>query len=442
MEFPRYRHDSPGFIRLWLNWTLSVGAIAATLFSVLFISKLWLPAVALAFQFMLMGRVKLLRQNPHRTSCCLLPYLVARILFFSAIIMVGINIYVIHFIDPMIIEQGYVNPQIPYVTVLILGPVSTVVTAWAYFTRFTEKLCYNCRMKFGGAANIGYVAKVLLQERQLQLRMLLTASVLITIYSWAYYLTHYSNVNFSESDLFYYIWIPIILYLFSVINLGIRYVSLDTFFHKNMIGGSYGGGESSELRYLLLSEDRILLTPVGKEGEEKLDTPARCTIPYRERRSEYEALTNFRRIAGIVIQPHMKFLYENADINNHGNVFHYVCELSSSDDIQGSDLEGEWYTQGELRRMVDEGALAPELMAEVERIYAVTIAVKTYDSNGRRLYDIKHYRPSFKLRDISNPDIDYNDPHWLLVAKDNEDKPFFHLKRFWRRYVRGIEYNL
>ena len=42
---------------LWLNCALSVGALAATLFCALFISKLWLPAVVLGFQLLAYGLI-------------------------------------------------------------------------------------------------------------------------------------------------------------------------------------------------------------------------------------------------------------------------------------------------------------------------------------------------------------------------------------------------
>ena len=112
--------------------------------------------------------------------------------------------------------------------------------------------------------------------------------------------------------------------------------------------------------------------------------------------------------------------------------------FESTSEVSGLSLPGEWYTQNELRDMVDNRRLAPLLMSEIDRLYTVIMAFKTYDSNGRRLYDIKHYKPSFRLRDIANLIVDYNDPQWLYVAKDNEDKPFYNFKRFWRRYVRGI----
>ena len=64
------------------------------------------------------------------------------------------------------------------------------------------------------------------------------------------------------------------------------------------------------------------------------------------------------------------------------------------------------------------------------------MAWKTYDRDGRRLYPIKNYRPTFRFRDFKTWDVDYNDLHWLDVATNNEDKPFYRLRRFWRKNFR------
>jgi len=63
----------------------------------------------------------------------------------------------------------------------------------------------------------------------------------------------------------------------------------------------------------------------------------------------------------------------------------------------------------------------------------MTMAWKTYDRNGRRLYPIRHYRPTFRLRDMPRWDVDYDDQTWFDVAINNEDHRFFRLRSFWNR---------
>ncbi len=63
----------------------------------------------------------------------------------------------------------------------------------------------------------------------------------------------------------------------------------------------------------------------------------------------------------------------------------------------------------------------------------MTMAWKTYDRTGRRLYEIKHYRPTFRFRDMREWDIDYNDSTWFDIAANNEDNNFFRVRQFLRK---------
>ena len=74
-----------------------------------------------------------------------------------------------------------------------------------------------------------------------------------------------------------------------------------------------------------------------------------------------------------------------------------------------------------------------DFVAEIQRIYRIAMAWKTYDRNGRRLYKIKHYRPTFHLRDLKNWEVDYNDHQWLKVARHNEDEFWYPLRRLFMR---------
>lgn len=437
MEERRYRANSYAIHGLWLNWALSVGALTATLFCALFMSKLWLPAVALGLQFLLLGRMKAIREG-ESSSCLLMPYVASRILFISAVIMVAINFYCLHIVDPSLLESGVVNPRIPYITVLIMAPVTLAVTMLAYFRNNSLSVCFECHARFGRSNERGFLGSVFTREGRFQLRMLMVAALIITVYSWGYYFWHYSNVNYNSSDVFFYIWIPVILYLLSLVNLAIRYVSIDTFYRKNIAGEANDHVSSTLIRYIILCDDSMFLRVTGEELDEKADTPLQTYIPYRERVTEYDASTTFSKLVGNSFHPVLRFLYENANFHIDCNIFHYICVLDSPSELHGSGLEGEWFSQGDLFRMVENREVAPMLMSEIERIYTVMMAFKTYDITGRRLYEIKHYKPSFHLRDVAELIVDYNNPQWLFVAKDNEDRPFFYFKRFWRRYVRGI----
>lgn len=343
------------------------------------------------------------------------------------------------FCRPRSAESGVVNLKIPYITVLIVAPVTFIVSTVAYFRNHSLSVCFECHARFGRSNERGFLGKVFSREGRFQLRMLMLASLIITVYAWIYYFWRYSNVNYNSADLFFYIWIPIILYVLSLVNLGIRYVSIDAFYRKNIAGEANDHVSSTLIRYIILCGDNMFLRIGGTDDlDTKADTPAQSYVPYRERVSEYDAINTFSNIVGNAFRPNLRFLYENSNFHIDCNIFHYICVLDSASELHGSGLDGEWLTQSELLRMVENREVSPMLISEIERLYTVIMAFKTYDISGRRLYDIKHYKPSFRLHDIASLLVDYNDPQWLFVAKDNEDRPFFYFKRFWRRYVRGI----
>ena len=76
---------------------------------------------------------------------------------------------------------------------------------------------------------------------------------------------------------------------------------------------------------------------------------------------------------------------------------------------------------------------SPILANELFRIHTMTMAWKTYDRSGRRLYPIRHYRPTFRFRDLPDWNVDYDDETWFDVAHNNEDRYFFRLRAFWNR---------
>ena len=65
---------------------------------------------------------------------------------------------------------------------------------------------------------------------------------------------------------------------------------------------------------------------------------------------------------------------------------------------------------------------------------------KTFDRTGRRLYNIKNYKPTFRLRDLKDWDVDYNDIAWLFVSANNQDCPFFKTRKLWNKYICGISF--
>lgn len=126
-------------------------------------------------------------------------------------------------------------------------------------------------------------------------------------------------------------------------------------------------------------------------------------------------------------------MYVSHEASGDRNTFHYICCPTSAEVMDKSSFKGEWYNLSQLERLLHNHELSPMLAAEIHRLYTVTMAWKTYDADGHRLYKVKNYHPLFRLNGICDWDVDFNSPHWLNVARLNEDKPFFRLRRLARR---------
>ena len=129
-------------------------------------------------------------------------------------------------------------------------------------------------------------------------------------------------------------------------------------------------------------------------------------------------------------------MYKSTDMSGQANVFHFICCLPAKETINSTSVRGQWFTLSQLQRLLYNHELTKMLASEIHRLYTVTMAWKTYDADGNRLYRIKNYRPTFRLKGICDWDVDFNDSQWLEVARFNEDKPLFHLRKLFHRRQR------
>lgn len=429
-----------GISTLMSSWIMSVGSLALILIASLFVDKLWLPAVVLVIEFFLLAQLSKERAESNG-GCNILLYLTTRILLAITLVMVVINLYYMKFIDPNEFLNGTANRRIPYITILVMSPVVCVMIVWAAIMRNRLSICKVCHNLYGNASERGFLGKVFRNESRYQLRILLYIFGGITIYTTWYYWMHYSNVNLNSTDKVFYLYIPIIIILLSIVFLGRRYLKIFAFYRDNVIGEATEESNVTLLRFLIICDDHIFMRdPESTDDLLKIDTPLVLKLDYREKVSDFEVKNKFCHAADVSeALVDVKYLYENVDRMAHSNIFHYLCQVQTRSVLSDSRLKGEWLSLYQLKALHEAGLLTQTMVSEIDRLYTVAMARKTYDKNGRRLYKVKHYTPSFKLRDLMMLDVDYNDPEWLLVAKDNEDRPFFKLKRFFRRYFKGYE---
>ena len=421
---------------LWTDWAISFGAITACiLLSGYLIPKTIMPGIVLIIAWILNAYSSSENRN-NRLVCSRLGKLVARAMIFTAAVMI-IALFAnnIPFIRKFIGPENF-NSEIPYITSLIIFPIVALTMLWGLMSSNNSKCCRHCRIMRGHASSCDLLGNVFRRQARQQLWTMLWITAALSVIDWSYYLIFYINSNINTPDKFFFFIVPLVTFILSLISLGSIYHGFISEIRRYFMRHQTQNGNDSKLRYLVLNGDRMLLAEMPSPEMPAIsyaDTPAQASIPFREEPDDKQAREIFSKLSGcdnFTLRP----LYTSTIINGVANIFHYAV-LVDSKTAESSEwkLGNMWTTLDEIDRMLKSGILAPELASELNRIFTVTMAWKTYDRNGRRLYPIKNYHPTFRLRDFGDWDVDFGDTHWLSVAADNQDRPFFGLRKFIRK---------
>ncbi|MDE7026066.1 MAG: hypothetical protein K2O88_09345 [Paramuribaculum sp.] len=436
--------NSEGIFRMWLNWVVSSGALTLLVIATLWIKHLWIPFVAFGLEFLLFLSV---RHNRKRVFpiCHLLPFTVMRIMFWSGITMLIINGLYSRWLVNYIFNIETINYEIPFITQLIVGPVSVAVILWSKIKEQELAFCRDCKMRHGTPAERGFLGILFTQEGQFQTKLMFGLALFCTLVSWVYYFGFYSNSYFSRLDKYVFIWSPLLLFIAALIYTTVRYIGIWRYYEHGFENSIAHSGRSTRIRFLLVYDNYIGLKVPDKNkeqmipGDTKIDTPMWLVTKFHNSIPNYDAQDYFHQLSHI---PHadIKFAYSNLSGNADCNIFHFIVFLNQEQkemfDREFDDTH--WFTMYEASNLINNHQTNPLLSAEIVRIHTMAMAWKTYHPDGKRRYKIKHYTPTFRLRDLHKWDIDFNDPKWLRVAYNNEDVRFYNLRRFWRKYINGI----
>lgn len=422
---------------LWRNWVVAVGLLTMLTILAPIVSQQWLVMVNLACFFALKWAQAVLRKRDV-PSCAGFLSEVSTIIVITAIVIVVIMVLAENGLFMELNGQPYSN-ETPLIVILITAPVACLITVVNLLKKGEPKVCGNCRIRNGNLMESGFVGMLFRKEWKYQTSMLFMLSLMLCIVDWGYYLVQYVNVNLNQADKFFFIWLPLTMYVLSLIYLGGRYYSMWIYYCQDDEAHIVERPGKTTLRFLLLRDDKMFVNFYGTEKRftngakvKRFDTPVVISTDYHERENLPQAISLFESETGIK-DAEIKPIYCSSDEVTCMNVFHYFAFVDSIDSVADSSVEGEWMTWGNLRQLASQGLLSREFAAELERIYSVSMAWKTYDSEGHRLYDIKHYKPTFRLRDIRNWDVDYNDRRWLRISKHNEDNFCFKFRKLFSR---------
>lgn len=436
-----------GILQLWLNWVMVAGAL-----SLLVVLSLWLrPAVmTLAAFAMQIAFYLYIRANRRRSTplCFLIPFVATRIFFWTGAIMLMVNVLYSPWMIGRVFDMGSINTEIPFITILIVSPVTFVVALYANIRGQRLGFCENCRARYGTPGERGFLGNLFSQEGRYQLRLMRDIALMLTIASWLYYGIEYVNVSLNQPDRYVFFWAPVIVFILSIVYTGVRYMGLWNYYAQDVCKGDVHTQSSATLiRYLIIWDNYLCVASPERNPDKavsvdnlKYDTPAVLRVPFRERLSEHEALEFFRRMSHLK-DPDVRFMYSNMMGSADSNVFHYLVFLTDEQKQQvvSEHPDYEFLTLGEVGKLLNGGKFEMMLSAEVVRLHTIAMAWKTYDIEGHRIYRIKHYTPTFRLRDVHKWSVDYNDGRWLRVARINEDKPFYRLQYLWNKYISAGE---
>lgn len=437
----RHFDNSQGIFYMWWDWVLSTALLQSVVVLSLWVKPIYLPLVAIGLDLILFLRIRFNRKA-RIPGCNLTPFICSRALMWTAIIMVIINLIYTKGVIGKLFSVETINHEIPFITQLILAPMTFVVSLWCYSRNKKLSFCRVCQIRFGSPAERGFLGRLFTQEGRYQNQLLLILSLLSTIVAWGYYFASYANDELNRADRFFFVWATVILYVCTIIFTAFRYLGLWYYYCRKEENVNMQSVKMTKLRYIIISRNRICLrcgankTFSMAEATEKYDTPAQLLMSFRANIDLATAIEHFRQITQ-VFGADIRYAYSTLSTNADFNIFHYIVFL---DDEQFNAFEKanpgcEWFSINEIAKLINEHETEPLFSAEITRIYKMTMTWKTYDSEGRRKFRIRHYKPTFRLIDLNNPNIDFSDPLWLYIADNNEDKSFYRLRRFWRRYI-------
>lgn len=404
---------------LWDEWMCAAGALAASVVLALFISKVWLPLVIAVLAWALSYFVNSRRRNlvlrcVRTTTVC------ARSLMTSAFVM---GICLVATRTTLLFEWNdphSLNPQLPYITALVVFPVTAFWSAFVLLRTGRSRQCRDCITRLGYRTNEEMSEVLMHREARVQLKLLLFGSLIITAISLVYYLNWYSNASFNGRDIYIFMAIPVTFYIVSLFYTGGRYHRLIDYWQD-----LYDSHKTEKLlRVIVIHNGRVL---VKRMRTGQFDTPCKCEISGDVSAGDVEALVaQYADTRDLII----KKIYSN-DSAQGQTIEHYACYVPDLTEREGDT----WRTLYEISILWRNGGVASMLGSELTRIYTVVMAWKTYTPDARRLYPTKNYTPTFRLQDFPEWDVDFTDARWLAIAVDNEDKPFFNLRRILRKII-------
>ena len=416
------------------HWAVSLSMVCVLVILSIGVSRHFFPYLTLGFSALL-GLMIYNRRNRVNQGLAV-PYIVCATLLIEGFMLMGFNLTV-RITDIYELAGKPVNDELPFIVQLTLSPVMAVVSGLFLVRRLGRGRFFRTRF---GSSDVSLIQRMVWQESRYQTRVLFIINVVLSAVEWYYTYFCFTSISINRPDMFFFVWLPVIVFILSLIYLGFRCFSLWAFYIQNDPVNLVSPHRSTIVRFLIVAGDRLYVKTLKldvKQGMETyIDTPVRLRTHFSDNVSVSEARDLFERYTGIASShiEKLKYLFVGIGHGSDSNIMHFLCVLNDAAVVDDSRIAGgEWMTLYDLRHLNLKHRLSAEMSSELVHIYTVAMAWKSYDYHGNRRYPIKHYQPTYRLCDIQNWEVDYDDEHWLKVARLNADSPFFKLRRFFTR---------
>lgn len=405
--------------RLWHEWAYSFGACIVPVLLACAVSLFVMPAIVLVIAWAL-NILAEAERSKHGSHCLLIMKQTSEALTISVVIMI-----LCIFVHSRIVDD------LPFVTTTIIFTTMAVKLLIFIFTHNFNNFCRDCKVRNGLSPHDAFVGNMLHNESKYQLKIAIILSTVISIICWLYFIFECHGSSFPTKSIDAIVGISVLLYVISLIYVACAYTYTVHFMQKANINNC--NNNITTLRYLVLRGDSLLVADIPNKFSPEttaIDTPASVNIAYTRDVPDNIAIERFEALSNCT-GFRLRTLYNNCSFAENANVFHYAIIVDDNKPLPDNWALGDgWVSLDRINRAWRFGELSPALAAEIHRIFTITMAWKTYDRNGNRLYPIKNYYPTFRLRDFKNWDVDYGDMHWIYVSENNQDKPMFKVRKF------------
>ena len=288
------------------------------------------------------------------------------------------------------------NPDIPYITGLILFTATAIVATFIYLRH--HRIRWPIHALF----------KLCSDEEHLQVFILAAISAFLAVAQWLYYYHIYINVNFNNRDWLLFNLLPLTICVVSIPAMLARYFRIN----KALSAVYIGAKNRSIARIFVIADNRTILH-LDKFG--CWDTP----FSFTAQKPDKKAVIDYIRANGF--EPvDSRYLFSGITCDYLSPIDLWVvfvdiippeyCSFSLPDIL------------GPLSRKV-----SIEMAFEITVVKVIASTCRMFHIDGTPRYDTQQFHPHFCLNDLRMPDIDYTDSRWIEIAR-----------RYNRRFARRI----